>query len=100
MVFNGLKRVTFCGMKNPQGKPSIKNLLDAYKLAGFRAQAKIDSYEHEPPALVLTFDRRSKKRFAAVAENPAALSTTNAGGGRGISVAATAKSISISRCAA
>ena len=87
-------------MKNPQGKQPIKSLLDAYKLAGFRAQAKIDSYEHEPPALVLTFDRRSKKRFAAVAENRAALFTTSAGDGRAISVAATGRSISISRCAA
>ena len=87
-------------MEKPSGKPPIKNLRDAYKLAGFRAQAKIDSYEHEPPALVLTFDRRSKKPFAAAAENPAALSTTSAGGGRAISGAATGKFISISRCAA
>jgi hypothetical protein len=87
-------------MEKPPEKPPIKNLRDAYKLAGFRAQAKIDSYEHEPPALVLTFDRRSKKRRAAAAENRAATSTTNAGAGRAISVAATAKSISISRCAA
>ena len=96
----GRKRVTFCGMEKPSGKQPIKNLRDAYKLAGFRAQAKIDSYEHEPSALVLTFDRRSKKRFAAAAKNRAAISTTNVCAGRVISVAATAKSISISRCAA
>ena len=96
----GRKRVTFCGKEKPSGKQPIKNLRDAYKLAGFRAQAKIDSYEHEPSALVLTFDRRSKKRFAAAAKNRAAISTTNVGAGRVISVAATAKSISISRCAA
>jgi hypothetical protein len=87
-------------MEKPPEKPPIKNLRDAYKLAGFRAQAKIDSYEHEPPALVITFDRCSKKRFAAAAKNRAGLFTTNAGAGRAISVAATGKFISISRCAA
>jgi hypothetical protein len=87
-------------MKKPPDKSPIKNLRDAYKVPGFRVRATLDSYEHEPPACVLTLDRRSKKACAAGAEKPAAAFTTNAGGACAISVAATAKFISISKCAA
>jgi len=87
-------------MKKPPEKAPIKNLRDAYKLPGFRVRAWLDSYEHEPPACVLTFDRRAKKACAADAEKPATAFTTNAGGGRAISVAATEKSISTFKYAA
>jgi hypothetical protein len=87
-------------MEKPRDKAPIKNLRDAYKARGFRVCARIDSYELEPPACVLTLDRRSKKACAADAEDPATAFMTNAGGGRAISVAATEKSISTFKCAA
>ena len=87
-------------MEKPPDIAPIKNLRDAYKAPGFRVCARIDSYEHEPPACVLTLDRRSKKACAADAENPATAFMTNAGGGREISVAATEKSISTFKYAA
>ena len=84
--------------KQPEATP-IKTLRDAYKVRGFRVLAKLDSYELEPPALVLTLDRRAKKPCAAAVGKFAEASMTNAGGGRGIFAAEIAKSISISRCA-
>jgi len=87
-------------MEKPPDKPPIKNLRDAYKVSGFRVRARIDSYEHEPPACALTLDRRSKKACAAGAEKPAAAFMTNAGDALAISVAGTAKCISTSKCAA
>jgi hypothetical protein len=85
--------------KQPE-KPPMKTLGDAYKVPGFRVCARIDSYEHEPPAVVLTLDRRSKKRCAVRAEKYAAAFTTNDGDARAISVAGIARSISIFKCAA
>jgi hypothetical protein len=35
-------------------------LLDAYDVPGFRARTEIDSYDHKPPAFVITFDRQAK----------------------------------------
>jgi hypothetical protein len=96
----GWKRVTFCGMQNQPEESPIKSLRDAYQVAGFRAQAKLDSYDHEPPAFVLTLARRSKKPCVAVAEHHVAAATTIAGAGRAILVAAIGKSISIFKCAA
>ncbi len=90
----------FCGMKKQTETTPVKSLRDAYKAPGFRVLANIDSYEHEPPAVVLTLDRRSKKRCAACAGSRAAAFTTNAGDARAISVAVTGKSISIFKCAA
>jgi hypothetical protein len=84
--------------KQPEATP-IKTLRDAYKVRGFRVLAKLDSYELEPPALVLTLDRRAKKPCAAAVGKFAEASMTNAGGGRGIWVAGIVKFISISRCA-
>ena len=69
--------------KQPEATP-IKTLRDAYKVRGFRVLAKLDSYELEPPALVLTLDRRAKKPCAAAVGKFAEASMTNAGGGRGI----------------
>jgi hypothetical protein len=55
-------------MKKPPEKAPIKNLRDAYKAPGFRVRVTFDSYEHEPPACVLTFDRLAKKACAADVE--------------------------------
>ncbi len=85
--------------KQPEATP-MKTLRDAYKVRGFRVLAKLDSYELEPRALVLTLDRRAKKPCAAAVGKFAEASMTNAGGGRAIFAAEIAKSISISRCAA
>jgi hypothetical protein len=55
-------------MEKPPDKAPIDDLRDAYKAPGFRVRVRLGSYEHEPPACVLTFDRRSKKTCAADAE--------------------------------
>ena len=83
--------------KQPE-EPPIKSLRDAYRVAGFRVRAQLDTYDHEPPAFVLTLVRRSKKHCAAVAENRVAAATTSAGAGRAISAAATGKFISTLKC--
>jgi hypothetical protein len=91
----------FSGMKKQPDKTPIKSLRDAYKISGFRVQARIDSYDElEHPAFVVTLDRRSKKRCAAGAGKFAAAFTTNAGDGRAILGAAIGKSISTFTCAA
>jgi hypothetical protein len=87
-------------MKKPPDKAPIKNLRDAYKVPGFHVRARLDSYEHKPPAVVLTLDRRSKKPCAADVANRAAAVMINAGGGCAIWDAATARSTSILRCIA
>lgn len=87
-------------MRKQPTKSPVKSLRDAYKVSGFHVRAKLDSYEHEPPAVVLTLDRRSKKRCAAGAEKSAAESMTIAGDARAIWRVAIEKSISIFRCAA
>lgn len=88
-------------MKTQPNKMPIKNLRDAYKVSGFRVQARIDSYDElEHPAFVVTLDRRSKKRRAAGVGRLAAAFTTNAGDGRAILAAAIEKSISTFRCTA
>jgi hypothetical protein len=87
-------------MKKPPDKAPIKNLRDAYRVPGFHVRTQLDSYEHEPPALVLTLDRRSKKRFAVDAGSHAAAVTINAGGGCAIWGVATGRSTSILRCIA
>lgn len=87
-------------MEKQPTKAPIKNLRDAYKVPGFHVRVKINSYEHEPPAVVLTLDRRSKKRCAADAERRVAGFMTIAGDVRAIWRVATGKSISIFRCAA
>lgn len=87
-------------MKKQANQPPIKTLRDAYKVHGFRVRARIDSDEHEPPAFVITLERRSKKRCAAGAGKRAAAFTTNAGDGRAILAAGSTTFISTSRCAA
>jgi hypothetical protein len=87
-------------MKKHPDKTPNKNLRDAYKVSGFRVQARIDSYEElEHPAFVVTLDRRLKKRCAAGAGRSAAAFTTDGGDGRAILDVAIGKSISTFRCA-
>jgi hypothetical protein len=88
-------------MNQQPGKTPIKNLRDAYQVSGFRVRARIESYDElDHPGFVVTLDRRSKKRCAAVAARLAAAFTTSAGDGRVILDAGIGKSISIFRCAA
>ena len=85
--------------KRPEPTP-IKTLRDAYKVDGFRVLAHLDSYELEPPVVVLTLVRHAKKQSAAAAEKFAAASMTSVGVGCAILGAAIARSISISSYAA
>jgi hypothetical protein len=41
----GWKPVTFSDMKKQPDKTPIKSWRDAYKVSGFRVQARIDSYD-------------------------------------------------------
>jgi hypothetical protein len=83
-----------------ENRADTQTLLDAYRTPGFRARAHVDSYALEPPAFVITLERRQKKPFAAAAEKLIPASTTGSGAGRAILAAATTKFISTSRCAA
>ena len=82
-----------------ENRADTQTLLDAYRTPGFQTRARVDSYALEPPAFVITLERRQKKRFAAAAEKPFPASTTGGGAVRAILDAATTKFISISRCA-
>ena len=87
-------------MKNPASRTPVPTLRDAYKVPGFRVRAKIDSYDLDPPAFVLTLDRRSKKRCAGDAGSGAAAFTTSAGDGFATLDAGIGRFISTSKCAA
>jgi hypothetical protein len=87
-------------MEKQPSKTPIKSLRDAYKIDGFHVRADIDSYEHEPLAVVMTFDRRSKKQRVASVENHARESMTLAGGACEIWHVVIERFISIFRCAA
>jgi hypothetical protein len=84
-------------MKNHADK---RALLDAYRVAGFKAQARVGGYDHMPPAFAITFVRRQKKRRATNAERQAAAFTTSAGIALAISIAAITRFISTSSFAA
>jgi hypothetical protein len=89
----------FSSMKKQPDKTTVESLRDAYKVPGFRVQARVDSYDElEHPAFVVTLDRRSKKRCAAGAGRFAAAVTTSAGDARAILAAAIGKFISIFTC--
>jgi len=92
-----LKPVRLSGMEK---RADTRTLLDAYRMPGFRARAQVDGYALEPPAFVITLERRQKKPSAAAAEKPIPASMTGSGAGRAISAAVTTKFILISRCAA
>jgi hypothetical protein len=76
-------------------QPDKKSLLDAYRVPGFRARARVAG--GDLPVFVITLDRRSKKRCAVHAASPVAAFTTTAGVGRAISVAEDERFISTSR---
>ena len=84
-------------MENPTDS---KTLLAAYHVPGFRAQSRVDSHEHVPPAFVITQVRRQKKRFAVAAESLTPASTTSDGVAPAIWVVVTARFISTLRCVA
>ena len=84
-------------MENHANKES---LLMAYLVPGFRARARIDSYEVKRPAFVITLDRRQKKRCAADAAQRITVSTTGNGIAPATSIAVIAKSIWTSSCGA
>jgi hypothetical protein len=75
-------------------------LLAAYRVPGFRARARVDSYDGKYPAFVITLDRRQKKRCAAHAARSVIAFMTNAGAARAILGAAGEKFIWTLRCAA
>jgi hypothetical protein len=78
-------------------QPDQKSLLDAYRVPGFRARARVDGIGGDLPVFVITLDRRSKKRCAVHAASPVAAFTTTDGVGRAISVAEDERFISTSR---
>jgi hypothetical protein len=78
-----------------------RTLLEEYHVAGFQTRAQVEAYDDVSPAtFVVTLDRRSKKRCAAVAEKRTGVFMIVAGDARAISVAASEQCISISRCVA
>ena len=76
-----------------------KALLDAYRLAGFRCQARLRGVFGDPKARVITLVRRSKKRFAVFVDKRTGAFTTVPADEFEICRAATCESISISKCA-
>jgi len=83
-----------------ENRANKQSLLMAYRVPGFRARARIDSYEVKRPAFVITLDRRQKKRCAAGAARRITVSTTDDGIVLATSIAVIAKSIWISSCGA
>jgi hypothetical protein len=80
--------------------PDKNTLLAAYRLQGFCAKAQVESYAHEPPAFVITFERVQKKRYAAVAAKSMTAIMTNVGDACAIFPAVAARSILILKCGA
>ena len=57
-----------------------ESLLAAYKVPGFRAQARVDVYEvKDRPALAITLERRQKKRCVPAAARRITAFTTKDG---------------------
>jgi hypothetical protein len=83
-----------------ENRANKQSLLMAYRVPGFRARARIDSYEVKHPAFVITLDRRQKKRCAVDAARRITASMTENGIAPATSIAAIAKSIWTSRCGA
>ena len=88
-------------MKRQSSNLSIPTLRDAYQVAGFRVRARLTNLQGMTyRALVLTLERRSKKRCATDAAKRATGCTGYAGDGCAISVVGIVKSISTFPCAA
>jgi hypothetical protein len=62
-----------------RSKPK-RRLQEVYKYPGFRPRARIGEAAGDPATLIVTLDRRSKKRSAAVAAEPGEAGTTAACG--------------------
>jgi hypothetical protein len=69
------------GMRK-RSKPK-RRLLEVYKYAGFRPRAAIREAEGDAGTLILSLQRRSKKRYAAVAVSSAGVGMT-AGCGKSV----------------
>ncbi len=69
-----------------RSKPK-RRLLEVYKHAGFRPRATIREAEGDAGTLIVSLERRSKKRCAAVAGSPAGAGMT-AGSGKSATWAA------------
>ena len=76
-----------------------EGLLAAYRVPGFRARARVETYEGKHPAFVLTLERRQKKRGAACAARRITAFTIEEGTGRAIWTAAERLFISTSTIA-
>lgn len=61
---------------------NITSLKDLYSFPGFKAQARLKPHAEHPGAMIVTLQRRQKKRFAAAARFAAAGMTI----GEGLSV--------------
>jgi hypothetical protein len=83
-------------MENQVNKDS---LLAAYCVPGFQAQVRVDVYEGQHAAFVITLKRRQKKRCAVCATRHILGSMTAGGGVPAIWDAAGGKFIWTSRCA-
>jgi hypothetical protein len=81
-------------------QPDKKTLLDAYCVPGYRARTRVEGYEQEPQAFIITLDRRSKKQCAAGVERDVAVFTTNVGAACAILAAGAGMFTSTLRCAA
>ena len=76
-----------------------RTLLEEYHVAGFQTRAQVEAYDDvSPAAFVVTLDRRSKKRCAAVAEKCTGVCTIVDGDARATLGAASERYISIFRC--
>jgi hypothetical protein len=71
-----------------------ESLLAAYKVSGFRAQARVDVYEiKDSPALAITLERRQKKRCVRGAAQRITVFTTRDGFASAILIAARTRSV-------
>jgi hypothetical protein len=78
---------------------TFKHLRDLYRLPGLVPAARVRGIFGDPRAVVITLQRRRKKRFAASVAKPIGPTTTNDLDKPGISPAATSGSILPTLCA-
>ena len=78
---------------------NFKQLHDLYRFPGFVPQPTIRGIFGDPLAVVITLQRRRKKRFAAPVGKCLGPTTTNVPGVPGISPVATSRSTSLTLCA-
>ena len=78
---------------------NFKQLRDLYRFPGFVPLARIRGVFGDPRAVVITLQRRRKKRFVASAARRLGRTTTSGRDEPGISPAATSGSPSLTLCA-